>query len=284
FSRTKIGIPSAVSSLHSPPAFSSFPFPATAPQSPTNFPPPVSAPIPKSRSTHALPFPPPYPKPLPLPFFSSLVPSISSAKLSSFSNSLQQNITTNAASTSGAPFQPINPPIHQSINPLRSVRAITFDVGGTLIQPWPSVGHIYAEVAARHGLNGIPVETLNRQFATAWRNLRDFNYTSSEWHSLVNQTFLGLTRVPVSGSFFSDLSDGFGKADAWRIFDDVLPALEFLKVRGLKLGIISNWDERLRPLLRQLNIERFFQSIVVSCEAGACKPSAAIFRQAAQKL
>src|SRR5262249_51659563 len=38
------------------------------------------------------------------------------------------------------------------------------------------------------------------------------------------------------------------------------------------------------PLLRQLNLERFFQTIVVSCEVGQCKPSAAIFRQAAQKL
>jgi putative hydrolase of the HAD superfamily len=164
------------------------------------------------------------------------------------------------------------------------LRAITFDVGGTLIQPWPSVGHIYAAVAARQGLHGIPVETLNRQFVAAWKNLRDFNYTSSEWHSLVNQTFLGLTQVPVSDSLFSDLYDRFAQADAWRIFDDVFPALEFLKSRGLKLGIISNWDERLRPMLRQLNLDSFFQTIVVSCEVGQCKPSAAIFRQAAQKL
>jgi putative hydrolase of the HAD superfamily len=181
-------------------------------------------------------------------------------------------------------FRPINPPIHQSINPFSSIRAITFDVGGTLIQPWPSVGHIYAEVAARHGLPGISAETLNRQFAAAWKNLREFNYSSSEWHSLVNQTFLGLTQVPVSGSFFSDLYDRFAQADAWRIFDDVLPALQFLKSRGLKLGIISNWDERLRPILRQLNLDHFFQTIVVSCEVGQCKPSAAIFRRAAQKL
>jgi putative hydrolase of the HAD superfamily len=189
-----------------------------------------------------------------------------------------------AASTNGAQFQPINPLIHQSINPLPSVRAITFDVGGTLIQPWPSVGHVYAAVAACHGLNGIPVETLNRQFVAAWKNLRDFNFTSSEWHSLVNQTFLGLTQVPVSDTFFSDLYRRFAQADAWRIFDDVLPALEFLKSRGLKLGIISNWDERLRPMLRQLNLDSFFPTIVVSCEVGQCKPSAAIFRQAARKL
>jgi putative hydrolase of the HAD superfamily len=181
-------------------------------------------------------------------------------------------------------FRLINPLIPQSINPLSQVRAITFDVGGTLIQPWPSVGCIYAATAARHGLHDIPIETLNRQFAAAWKNLRNFNYTRPEWHSLVNQAFLGLTQVPVSDSFFSDLYDCFGQAAAWHIFDDVLPALESLKSRGLNLGIISNWDERLRPLLRQLNLDLIVQTIVVSCEVGQCKPAAAIFRQAALKL
>jgi putative hydrolase of the HAD superfamily len=182
------------------------------------------------------------------------------------------------------PFRPNNPLIHLSINPLRSVRAITFDVGGTLIQPWPSVGHVYAEVAARHGLAGVSVQALNRQFAAAWKNLNAFNYTRSEWHSLVNQTFLGLTQIPVGERFFSDLYSRFGRREAWHIFDDVLLALEFLNSRGLELGIISNWDERLRPLLDQLNLDRYFQTIVVSCEVGACKPSPAIFQQAAQKF
>jgi putative hydrolase of the HAD superfamily len=133
-------------------------------------------------------------------------------------------------------------------------------------------------------LKGIPVDTLNRQFADAWKKLRDFNYTRSEWHSLVNQSFLGLTQTPVSDSFFADLYDHFAQSEAWHIFDDVLPALQFLKSRGLKLGIISNWDERLRPLLHSLKLDIYFQAVVISCEAGACKPSPAIFHQAAQKL
>ena len=28
------------------------------------------------------------------------------------------------------------------------IKAVTFDVGGTLINPWPSVGDVYVEVAA----------------------------------------------------------------------------------------------------------------------------------------
>ncbi len=44
----------------------------------------------------------------------------------------------------------------------KRIRAVTFDVGGTLIEPWPSVGHVYAEVAARHGVAAIDVATLNQ--------------------------------------------------------------------------------------------------------------------------
>jgi putative hydrolase of the HAD superfamily len=164
------------------------------------------------------------------------------------------------------------------------IRAITFDVGGTLIEPWPSVGHVYAAIAARHGFHELSAEVLNRQFASAWKKLSGFNYTRPEWFEIVNQSFAGLTRTPLSEILFADLYSHFGRAEAWRIFDDVLPALESLRSRGLKLGIISNWDERLRPLLHELKLDRFFQTIVISCEAGACKPSATIFNRAAEFL
>ena len=39
---------------------------------------------------------------------------------------------------------------------MENVKAVTFDVGGTLIEPWPSVGHAYAEVAQRHGVEVEP--------------------------------------------------------------------------------------------------------------------------------
>jgi putative hydrolase of the HAD superfamily len=63
-----------------------------------------------------------------------------------------------------------------------------------------------------------------------------------------------------------------------------LPALAALAQRGVKLGVISNWDDRLRPLLAALNLTRFFASIVVSCELGVTKPDPRLFRQAAAEL
>ena len=50
-----------------------------------------------------------------------------------------------------------------------SVRALYFDVGGTLLRPWPSVGTIYASVANRHGMTATAAG-LERAFRESWLN------------------------------------------------------------------------------------------------------------------
>lgn len=164
------------------------------------------------------------------------------------------------------------------------VCAVTFDVGGTLIQPWPSVGHVYADVAARHGGVRLSPEDLNRNFALAWRAKRNFHHTESDWAGLVDKTFDGLVDVPPSRTFFPALYDRFAGPDAWRVWDDTLSALDELASRGIPLAVVSNWDERLRPLLSQLHLKSYFETIAVSCEVAFTKPSPVIFEHVAHKL
>jgi putative hydrolase of the HAD superfamily len=167
---------------------------------------------------------------------------------------------------------------------LPRIRAVSFDAGGTLIQVSPSVGHIYVEVAARHGVKGLSAALLNRRFAAAWRAAKRFSYSRSDWTKLVDATFRGLTDRPPSQTFFAKLYARFAEPDAWRVFGDVVSTLEALVARGLKLGVISNWDERLRPLLERLRVASYFEVIVVSREVGCAKPSCAIFEHAVQTL
>ena len=163
------------------------------------------------------------------------------------------------------------------------IRAITFDVGGTLVEPWPSVGHVYAEVAARFGVNGIAPEALTEKFIRAWKAQGGFDYSQESWFALVRETFGGdAARLP--DQFYPAVYDRFAEADCWHIFEDVLPALEALAGRGLKLGIISNWDERLRPLLGRLDLANRFTTVVVSCEVGVTKPDRELFQRAARNL
>jgi len=174
----------------------------------------------------------------------------------------------------------IGPRMISSLN----IQAVTFDVGGTLIEPWPSVGHIYAEAAGRFGTAGVSPETLNQQFARVWRARAGFDYSRDAWRELVNQTFVNLSPAPPSKECFDAIYMQFANARTWRLFDDVLPVLEELKSFGLKLGVISNWDERLRPLLADLNLLKYFDEVVFSHEAGCTKPAPEIFHHAAALL
>ncbi len=164
------------------------------------------------------------------------------------------------------------------------VTAVTFDAGGTLLKPWPSVGHVYAEVAARHGLERISPSDLNRRFAAAWGGLKDFNHGREEWAALVDKTFGDFAGQPPSETFFPELYDRFTEPGAWHVFEDVVPTLDALAARGILLGVISNWDERLHPLLEKLKLRKYLDAVVISRDIGFPKPSPVIFEQAARKL
>lgn len=164
------------------------------------------------------------------------------------------------------------------------IRAVTFDVGGTLIRPWPSVGHIYGEVAAENGFTGLDPDDLTQRFGAAWSRLKPSRYSREEWAAIVDATFAGLIPEGASRAFFPAVYDRFNDARCWRIFDDVLPTLVRLRMAGLKRVILSNWDERLRPLLAKLDLMPAFDDVVISCEAGAAKPDRRIFETAALRL
>ena len=164
------------------------------------------------------------------------------------------------------------------------IQAVTFDAGGTLIQPWPSVGGVYAEVAAQHGVKNLSPEKLNKKFETAWRAKKNFEHTLEDWADLVDQTFAGFCEPRPSQTFFPAIYQRFAEVGAWRMYDDVLPTLDALASKDIPLAVISNWDARLRPLLRQFRLNRYFEIIVVSCEVGFAKPSPVIFEHAAKKL
>jgi putative hydrolase of the HAD superfamily len=166
----------------------------------------------------------------------------------------------------------------------KRIEAVTFDVGGTLIQCWPSVGHVYADVAASYGHRHLSPAVLNRRFKLAWQNFKRFRHTHAQWAALVDTTFQGLIEPLPSKTFFPQLFERFAEPISWQIFDDVIPTLEALKASGLRLGIISNWDDRLRPLLRKLRLQPYFQTIVVSCEVGPPKPSPRMFATACDAL
>jgi putative hydrolase of the HAD superfamily len=69
-----------------------------------------------------------------------------------------------------------------------------------------------------------------------------------------------------------------------QLFDDTIPFLESLRARGIKIAIVSNCTENTRPMLVSLGVAALADALVLSCEVGAAKPAADIFRCALDRL
>ena len=170
-------------------------------------------------------------------------------------------------------------------------KAIFFDAVGTLIYLPKSVGHHYALVGKRIGL-ALDAAALDRAFAAAWKQMparpaidqpRDDD-DKGWWHELVD---LILHTVAPSlneldrDNFFEIAYEHFAEAGVWELYPEVVDVLERLRPR-FELAIVSNFDGRLRMILEQLGISKYFGHVFVSSEIGADKPDPEIFRRALQ--
>jgi len=166
------------------------------------------------------------------------------------------------------------------------IKAVTFDAGGTLIEPWPSVGQVYATVAAESGHPGFSAEKLNDAFAKAWKEKQSFDYSRSSWFTLVEEVFTtgAGAKPPLSAKLFDSLYERFTRASVWHVYDDVHPTLQALRARGYRLGVICNWDDRLKALLSDLQLSNYFETVLLSVDVGANKPSPPIFEQTLKLL
>jgi putative hydrolase of the HAD superfamily len=172
------------------------------------------------------------------------------------------------------------------------IKAITFDAGNTLIRLSRPVGVTYAAVAKRFGANLNPID-LELAFRAAWKTvprLPDEPGPRSDdgrtwWRDVVVQT-LENARVEVEpfGDFFEAVYQEFTLPGVWRLEPGALELLQDLRLAGFRLGIISNFDLRLREILRHVGVLDLFEQIVVSSQVGAEKPSARIFEEALRRF
>jgi putative hydrolase of the HAD superfamily len=167
-------------------------------------------------------------------------------------------------------------------------RAIFFDAGNTLLRPWPSVGHIYAQTARRHGL-ALTVEWVERRFQSAWRSRHDLSKPRNDhherrwWKVLVKRVFGERFAPRAFNAFFDELYDGFAHPRHWRFFPDALSTLRAVRRRGLRVGVVSNWDTRLLRLSDRLGLTKEVEFLLVSSVEGVAKPQAELFRRALAK-
>jgi len=168
---------------------------------------------------------------------------------------------------------------------MSAIRTVTFDAGGTLLYPHPSVGEIYAQVMRRHGLDHAPAD-LEAGFRKVWRTVQrsgkegvvSENSELEWWRRVVCAILDELGHPENFDALFDELWTSFGDAGHWRLHDGGCEILQILSESGFRLGILSNWDSRLRTVLDGIGLTAFFDHIVISAEVGFEKPSTEIFR------
>jgi putative hydrolase of the HAD superfamily len=167
------------------------------------------------------------------------------------------------------------------------LRAVSFDAAGTLFHPVAPIGELYARVAARHGIT-VDAATLHQRFRTAFHTAPPLAFPASApadlrarekgwWHAVVRTVFTDVAFRDFD-AYFDDLFAFFGRADAWRADPDAAPLLTRLRVRGLRILVVSNFDARVRGVLAALGLAELIDAITISSEAGAAKPDPGIFR------
>jgi HAD superfamily hydrolase (TIGR01509 family) len=145
------------------------------------------------------------------------------------------------------------------------VRGVLFDAGGTLI-------HLDGERICRAA--GVDVDS-----AAFSRAERDSMAAMRSW-ILANPTSTDRERVPV---FFDGILTRLGIAEEDRR-REAARAVETLRSRGYRTGVVSNADGRVRRLLEEAGLAPHLEVVIDSAEVGVEKPDPRIFLAATGRI
>lgn len=167
------------------------------------------------------------------------------------------------------------------------LETVFLDAGGVLMFPnWTRI----SEALARHGVS-VPPEALAAAEPHAKRQLdvtktiQVTNDASRGW--LYFNSILTTAGVPLSDATAAALDDLqiYHRAhNLWELVPpDVLPALQALRARGLKLTIVSNANGTLCAHVARLGLAAHLDCVLDSCDLGVEKPDPRLFEAALER-
>jgi putative hydrolase of the HAD superfamily len=171
------------------------------------------------------------------------------------------------------------PPIPQPLD------CVLFDAGDTLLAPAPSFQGRFVAVAAAHGL---PLEeaAVDAAVAAAVREAAwpsDWTDPATQrrfWMGFYRDVLAGLGHGGDGPELAEALFEAFSDPAGYRLFDDVWPALDQLAGRGIRLGVVSNFEPWLEEILDLQGVGDRFAAVAISGKLGVAKPDPRIFKAA----
>jgi putative hydrolase of the HAD superfamily len=167
-----------------------------------------------------------------------------------------------------------------------SLRAVLFDVDFTLCRPGPELSpERYARIAARHGVE-LDVSAYEAAREAAVLNIKrhpEFLHDDAIWHRFTEEIFVGMGGPDaIASECATEIERGWEVSENFELYEDVLPVLDELRGRALKLGLVSNGIRDLHAFVAHHRLD--VDAIVDSRTHGRVKPHPTIFRAALDRL
>ncbi|MDO8691736.1 MAG: HAD-IA family hydrolase [Dehalococcoidia bacterium] len=171
-----------------------------------------------------------------------------------------------------------------------SIRSVFLDFYNTLCAFDPSREERQA-IAWKQFSIDVPVDTIRRAYIPGDRYWTIRNalkpvqqLPKEEWDSFTTeyeQYLLQEAGVEVPKDLAREIYQAYSsQKKGLKLFHDIEPSLSAMKEAGLDLGVISNSDTDVTPMVRDLGVAGYFSFILSSCDVGCEKPHAPIFELA----
>ncbi|CAD5223825.1 unnamed protein product [Bursaphelenchus okinawaensis] len=170
---------------------------------------------------------------------------------------------------------------------LKGVRLVSLDVTNTLLGLREAPGSTYSRLAAKYGINCYS-ELITRRFPAAFKRLElekpayDFagNGSLGWWRQLLDEVCVEQKDHAKFGDFYIELyRHYYVDCTAWTLLDGkIYGYFDQLHELNIGVGVISNFDERLRIILQSFNLMDKIDYLILSGEVGVQKPNKKIFK------
>jgi putative hydrolase of the HAD superfamily len=167
-----------------------------------------------------------------------------------------------------------------------TLRAVLFDVDFTIAKPGPDLGpEGYQRMAARYGFDLDPsrYEDARRAALDTLERHPELEHDEEVWVLFTERIIRGMGGDSDSAyDCAAEMTRAWEHAHNFDLYEDVLPTLDDLRRRGLKLGLVSNTARDLAAFVRHHALE--VDAALSSRAHGKVKPHESIFRAVLAEL
>ncbi len=175
------------------------------------------------------------------------------------------------------------------------IKAIFYDLDGTLRMNAPKGWQVFSEYAAQRGMQVTPEDVVRAArwehyyFAQSPELLEDEAAFSDRSAFYTHYSRRQLQVLGASPAQAADLAPGVHALmlEAYRPADvipaDLLETLKVLQDQGYLLGVLSNRKESYADYLAELGLAEFFSLVIAAGEAGHYKPDPQVFTYMLEK-